>query len=502
MRKKFQRNLKAVLILTMLLCMLLPVGVAFAESFGRTSTVVVDAGDVIGDTYQRHTFIAEGLHWVFYATDDAIYYTSSADATTWLPPQKFDDYICDMPALACCNATAFALWYDLAANYVDIAWMNITGENEPIYYRMGHPVSNGTITWYPAFEAVPAVTDLTYSHPSICDNTADYPFIAYMVYNSSSSGYSGSVSADCENDGTWVSATNSTINSEVSLNISLDVLYPSVVPVSAGNISVMVVFDTGVNYQLAQNYLKYNVGTDEWTYPAAATFPLPATSYIDVNDLPYHSEVGWAGNLSNVDDVYALATANDSIIGKYLWSDHYGATITPWSGANVVIDTGYFRGSLAIRNALGYLTASVIDQVQKVDMYQADYDMTSQSWSALATIAGIDATSGTHTESDYDNAGTDYQGVIYYDNMAAFVPDLEYGCYGCPPSNTPSSVPASVTMMAWIVILVFGALICLILLAYGASESIKGRGGIEFIKIGVAGLIGLIIAAIIVAATL
>jgi hypothetical protein len=55
--------------------------------------------------------------------------------------------------------------------------------------------------------------------------------------------------------------------------------------------------------------------------------------------------------------------------------------------------------------------------------------------------------------------------------------------------------------MAWIVVLVFGALLCLILLAYGASEAIKG-GGTEFLKIALVGFLTLIIASMIVAAAL
>jgi len=497
MRKRLKNKfyLRTVITVTLLLCLLVPVGVALAESFGRTSTVLEDAGDVIGDTYQRHTFIAEGLHWVFYATDDAIFYTSSADATNWDLPTKFDDYLCDMPPEECCNGSVFALWYNLPLNYVDIAWMNVSGENEPILYRMGHPVSNGSITWYPVFEAVPAVADLTYSHPSICDNTDDYPFIAYMVYNSSDTSYSASLSADTDNSGHWIAATNSTINSATSFNLSVDVLYPSVVPVTGGNVSVMVVFGEAPTFLLAQNYADYDVGTDTWTYPLPAQLPLPADTTIAMADLPYHSEIAWSGNLTNPDDVWAIATANSSILGKYLWNDHYGDPLSPWSD-DVAIGTGWYRGSLGIRNALGWLRATTIEIVQKRDLYESDFDMTSQTWSTLSVIGGVDATSGTHTESDYDNAGTDNLGVIYYDHMVAFVPDLEYGCYGC--SVPPAPVPESVTRIAWIIVIVFGALICIILIGYGAYESSRGRTS-ELAKIGAAGLIGLIIAAIIVA---
>ena len=495
-RLKVFRGLIALFIVAMLL---LPVGVALAESFGHYSKVVIDAGRVIGDPYQRHTFIAEGLHWVFYSNDSQILYTSSADANTWATPTKFEDFECT--DVVCCNGSVFSLWYDLAANSVDVAWMNVADGNQPIYYSRGTPVNDGKITWGMTQEAVPASANLTYSHPSICDNTLDYPFIAYMVYNSSDTSYSGSVSTSATNDSTWGTATNSTINSKTSLNISLDVLYPSIVPVSAGNISILVAFDGGAGvYSLAQNYLDYDVDTDLWDYPATAQFPLPATSYIDADVLNYHSEVGWSANLTNVDDVYIVAAANDSLIGKYFFFDRYGDPATPFE-YDTSLGTGFYCGAIGIRNALGDMTVTAIEETQKVDLYSADYTEATQSWDGLAVIAGVDATSSFEVESDYDNAGTDYLGSTYYDNNVAFIPDLEYGCYGCTPVATPSAVPASVTAMAWIVILVFGALICLILLAYGASEAIKG-GGTEFLKMALVGFITLIIASIIVAAML
>ncbi len=142
MKKKI-RVLESLMAVFLIMCILVPIGIAYAEDFGRYSTVLTDAGNVIGDTYQRHTFNAQGLHWVFYATDDEIVYTSSADATTWATPIKFDDYTCNVtPLLGCCNASSFSLWYDVVGNYLDIAWMNITGTNENIYYAMGTPATN------------------------------------------------------------------------------------------------------------------------------------------------------------------------------------------------------------------------------------------------------------------------------------------------------------------------------------------------------------------------
>ena len=473
MKKGMMRKVAwSLMLVVMLAVLLVPALTVMAESFGTNSTVLVDAGYTIGDTYQRHSFNAVGYDWVFYATDDAIYYTCAADAETWAVPTKFDDYLCDMTPEDCCNGSSFSLWYDTALNYVDVAWMNVTGENEPIYYRMGRPQSNGTITWYPSFVAVEAVADLTYSHPSICDNTLDYPFIAYMVYNSSSSGYSGSVSADTENTGHWTSATNSTINSETSLNISLDVLYPSVVPVNGGNVSIQVVFDSGADYLLAQNYLQYNVSEDQWYYPETAQFPLPASTSIDVADLPYHSEVVWLGNISEPDCVYMIATANDTLLGKILWYDKSGTALAPWTD-DAALDTGYYVGALGIRNALGDMSVTAIEMTQKTHLYNWEYDMTAGSWSSANAIDGVDATSSAGAETDYDNAGTDYLGALYYDNTVAFVPDMEYGCYGCSSPSPASTDPGTTVMQIIIPLLVAITVLLLGLKGIGEVNTIN-----------------------------
>lgn len=475
--KKRTRILQGLLAVVLVAIVLLPVGVALAESFGTYNTVVLDAGYVIGDSYQRHTFIAEGLHWVFYADDDSIMYTSSADAETWATPTKFDDYTCNVsPIEGCCNGSSFALWYNLGENRVDVAFMNVTGLGENIYYQRGRPESDGTIAWNNVQIAVEANTSLTTSHPSICDNTLDYPFIAYMVYDHEALDYSGSVATSTTNDSFWTGATNSTINSKVSLNISTNVLYPSVVPVSAGNVSVTVAFHNGADYVLGQNYLDYDIDTDTWDYPATAQFPLPATSYLDADDLSYHSEVGWAGNLTNVDDVYIVAAANDSVLGQYYFADRYGDPADPFvsdTSLGMAAGARYFCGAIGIRNALGDLRVTAIEETQKVNLYNAYYTQATQTWNVLAVIDGVDATSGYTVESDYDNAGTDYLGSIYYDNNVAYIPDLEYGCYGCTPAPAPVG-DAGTTILQLILPLLIAVLTLVIMLLKFPEAGIKG----------------------------
>jgi hypothetical protein len=455
-------------ITVMLAVLLIPIGIALAESFGYYDTVQTDAGDVIGDAYQRHSFIAEDLHWVFYSTDSKIYYTSSADAATWATPTEFSDFECT--AVDCCNGSVFSLWYDEPSNFVDVAYMNVTDSNTAIYYVRGTPVSDGTITWAAIQTAVNASVGISYTHPSICDNTLDYPFIAYMATNGSA--YYGNISTSATNDSTWGFATNTTISSLLTFNISANVLYPSVVPVSDGNISLMVVFVNGSDYLLAQNYADYDVASDTWSYPSTIQFPLPATSVIDVDDISYHSEVGWSGNVTNTDDVFAICMANDSVIGQYMWSDNYGDPALPWI-SDVALDTGYYYGTIGVRNALGDLAVTAIEITQKTDLYNADYDMTAGSWDTLAVIAGVDATSGDRVQSDYDNAATDYLGTLYYDNMVALVPDLEYGCYGCSEPAATSTDPGTTIMQVVIPLLIAITVVVLALKGIGEVNTVS-----------------------------
>jgi hypothetical protein len=234
----------------------------------------------------------------------------------------------------------------------------------------------------------------------------------------------------------------------------------------------MVVFDSGSILSLAQNYAHYNVSTDLWTYPPVATLPLPPTSKIDIEDVIFHSEVAWAGNVSNTDDVFAVAMINDSVLGKYFWFDHYGLPgVTNWSSD--IAFPGYYYGSIGIRNALGDMTITAIEILNKVDLYSNDYDMTAQTWSGMVIIDGVDGTSWEGTETDYDNAGTSYLGSIYYDNNVAVMPDLEYGCYGCTAIPAPVG-SAGTTILQLILPLLIAVLVLILILKSMPDAGVKG----------------------------
>jgi hypothetical protein len=158
-------------------------------------------------------------------------------------------------------------------------------------------------------------------------------------------------------------------------------------------------------------------------------------------------------------------------------------------------------GAMGIRNSAYKLVYSAWTMGDNW-LYSNDYSLTTGNWSGLVKVVDSTATPplwSTMATYKYDVINpSGHTGFLY---GTAPAPDiLKYGQYGIAPV-TPSTVPASVAMMAWIVVLVFGALIVLIILAYGTSEAIKG-GGTEFVKVGIIGLITLIIAATIVAAML
>ena len=464
--RKWNKAIWFSVITVMLMTLLLPVTIALAEDFGTRSTVLLDAGEILGDTYQRHSWYSDGRHWVMYATDDEIVYTSSEDNITWETPILFANYSCTLPEESCCNGSVFSLWYDVSLDRVDVVYLTNAGYNTSVYYRRGRPETDGTIAWNNIHTAMNATANVSYMHPSICTNTLDYPFVALMAWNISSHDYEGWVTTSTTNNSIWTFATNSSAASVKAMtNTSIGPVYPSVIPVSDGNVSLQYIVVPADKYLIGQNFADYDIATDTWSY-GTAEYPLPATSYLDGDSIFWHSEVGSVLNLSEPDDVFMVAAANDSVIGKYLWFGRYGSDDNPWATA-ANLGTGWYAPALGKRNALDYLTVTAIEVQNQVDLWNADYNMTSHTWGTLAVIPGVDATSWPTIQTDYDNANSDYLGVLYNDNTVAFIPDVEFGCYGCDAPVTPSD--AGTTIMQIIIPLLI-AITVVVLALKGIGE--------------------------------
>jgi hypothetical protein len=275
--------------------------------------------------------------------------------------------------------------------------------------------------------------------------------------------------------------------------------YGSVIPLyTSDNVSVQWATYNGSVEYLAQAAVYWNgtswvegadkdIDTSDWYLPTDAEWNYNAVSIdtaINDNDVAIQSiQTNGSGYR-----VFFNRRGNESDTWNSSYARNFGAG--GWAKDYV--------GAMGVRNAIYALVYSAWDMSGgSIAVYSNAFDAITGNWAGIANVSTDVKIPFVSTMSDYsyDPSGTGYIGFIYgttTDN------DIRYGLYGPTPAPAPSTVPTSVSTMAWLVVLVFGAFICLILLAYGASEAIKG-GGTEFVKIGLIGLITLIIAATIVA---
>ena len=217
MKRKF---IQVAVVMAILAVLVMP-SVALAESPSTFSTVAYGQNlGSFGETFQRHNFDAVGLNWVFWNNGSAIIYSTSSDTVSWSTPSIFSSFSNLDSGYS--EGSSFSLWYDESANFVDIAYLNVSGTNKAIYYDRFTPVSDGTIVKGTIQVAVAGSATHNYSTPSICVNQNDLPFIAYMSENASTSELKAYVATSKVGAGVWTSATNSTISvSNTLVNNSL-----------------------------------------------------------------------------------------------------------------------------------------------------------------------------------------------------------------------------------------------------------------------------------------
>ena len=457
------------LITVLLMALLLPVTMVFAEIPGDSAVIELDAGYVLGDTYQRHSFYSDGRHWVFWANDSQILYTSSDDLLNWETPAEFSDYLCELGE-GCCNGSSFSLFYDEGMDRVDIAYSNVSAANTALYYQRGRPETTGSITWGNVQIALEATANMTYSHPSVCVDTDDFPYIAVMVYNATSSDYEGWLTTSNDSTGIWTAATNSTLNLFTITASDNEIYYPSVVPVSNGNVSAQYVLVSAGDFIMGQNILEYNVVTDTWT-DGGAQYPLPATSVLKPDEIWRHSEVAYA-SVNNSDDVYLVCKVNDSVIGEGLLYDRLGDPASPWASDDMLEEADIIA-TLSVRNALGNLVLTAINTSDLASIYSADYTQATLSWNTITSVRPTNA-EGAYIMSSYDHSNSSYVDYLWLDNGAPF--DLALGCYGCTISPAPAAAstdPGTTVMQIIIPLLVAITVVVLALKGIGEVNTVN-----------------------------
>lgn len=495
-----KKKMWSLLAVFLLVCLVLPTTVAYAETPLSISVVAASAAeDGLGSPFQHHSFTADGIHWVFYQSDatDQILCSWSDDGTTWVAHE---------PITWCEASTAstiggqFDTWYYVADDTVRFAVVNTSLNNSDIMYAsydvdaVAHTLTiDGD--WRTAVEGV---ANVSYRNPTICVNNNESVFITYgYVENAVSDVYLTTTNEST--DATWVPEVNFPMFN-FSANASRPSMYGSVIPLytSLTNVSIQFAGYNGSEYKIYQTNINWN--GSEWVDETGI-------SGIDSSDwyLPTHFE--WNYNAISIptfindDDVAIQCGQTDGTVYRTFFNRR-GDETNIWDAAYAknfgegALDEWYI-GAMSLRDVVYALVYSAWDmEALSENILSNDYDSLTGNWSGIAIVdadANVPYVS-TMAEYAYDPAGTEYVGFLYGTTTDD---NLMYGLYGPAPTPAPSTIPASVTLMAWIVVLVLGALICIILLAYGASQAIK-TGNTELAKIAGVGIITLIVAAIMV----
>ena len=496
---KKMRVFQGILALLLILCLVLPASLAYAETPVSVSTVLASvSANGIGYSFQHHSFTDSGVTWVFYLDNlnNLVKGLWSADGKTWTP---LASSIHDCYGGISCAGSQFDTWYDWNTNYIHFVVVNTSVNNSPIFYaRYVVDATAHTLTLSGSWETVVAgVANVSYRTPTICVNNNNLPFITYG-YNLN--GSSDTYLTASNNSSSWVVPLGLPLHN-MSANASLQTKFGSVIPyaVSTYNVSFQYACNNSSVYKIVQNSVEWNgtawkantsdnIDTSGWYLPAGYEDDYNAISYpnaVNTNDVAIQC---LQTNGSQYRVFFNRKGAAGATEWDSTWARNFGA------GATAVYQS---VGAMGIRSSSYKLVYSAWTMGDNW-IYSNDYNASPGNWSGLAKVYNETAYTplySTMATYKYDVISTKAETGFLYGSVLS--DSLRYGKYGI----APSTVSTSVSLMAWMVLLVFGAVICLVLFAYGASE-VARNGSKEFLKIAIVGFLTLIIAAIIVAATL
>jgi len=192
---------------------------AILPSTVGTSTVA----DAVSLPFQRKSFYANGLFWVFYSNGSYMVYRTSTDGSTWSSATT---------VRACTNGYYFSIWFD--GTYLHYAYATATS----IYYRRGTPNSDGTITWSAAEQTV-STTFNKANYPMISVDSNGYVWIGYRDFTGTY--YCPYVIKSGNNDGTWgTTPTGFPYQLSTTSNSNWKV---SIVPLTSGKMLAVYAYD-------------------------------------------------------------------------------------------------------------------------------------------------------------------------------------------------------------------------------------------------------------------
>lgn len=193
MQKNTRYKVKVtLLVMALLLLVISPdLGKIYATPYTPTADIIgtTTAALPFRFTYQKKGFYAADRWWVFYGTTIA-YYTSSADGDTWLAGTSIGSVE---------NAGGFSVWWD--GTYVHYTRSDADASDN--FYRMGTPISDGSITWAAAEQTVFSGAAHYCHYPTVTVDSDGYPWILYNSLDGGLANGKPKIHKSTTKDGTW-----------------------------------------------------------------------------------------------------------------------------------------------------------------------------------------------------------------------------------------------------------------------------------------------------------
>jgi hypothetical protein len=281
-------------ILTFLPMQSIPIINATSPSLVGTST----SSYATSYPFQRKSFYANGLFWVFYCDGTNIVYSTSTDGVIWTTPTAIR---------SATYGYHFSVWFDgTYLHYAHAAYSSI-------HYRRGTPNSNGTITWSAAEQTVSTTYNGAY-YPAVSVDSNGYVWIGYADYQSSTGYTYPYVTRSGNKDGTW-GTTPSGFPYQLSTT-SNSGWRVSIIPLTAGKMLAV--------YAYPGSTVKAQVWNGSAWGTEVATTSVIYQGY-------YHSAVAQG---DDVHLVFLKSTGYDIIYTKYTYSSNsFGSETTLVAGA-------------------------------------------------------------------------------------------------------------------------------------------------------------------------
>jgi hypothetical protein len=485
---RYSKLLQVMAVIFLIACMVLPIGIAYAETPLSLGIVAASAGaDGLGSPFQHHSFIDDGVMWVFYQADDTdqVVGSWSEDGVTWVA----------LPAITACEATTaetvggqFDSWFNAADDTVRFAVVNTSLNNSAIKY-CSYAVDSVAHTLTPESTwrvAVAGVANVSYRNPTICVNN-DQVFITY--------GYETLGTSDV-----YVMSTNNSAASPWVADVGFPMFnlsktgnkseYGSVIPLfTSNNVSVQWATSNGSVEKLEQAVIYWNGSS--WV--EGANYAIDTSGWYLPSDQEWNYNTVSIPTAINVNDV-AIQCIQTNGSGYRVFFNRRANESDAWGSSGYYARNfgagGWAKdyvGAMGIRNAIYALVYSGWDvSGGSTAIYSNDFDVITGDWAGIANVATDANIPFVSTMSDYtyDPSGTGYIGFIYGDSAPS--DDLMYGLYG-PAVPTPVG-DAGTTILQLILPLLIAVLTLILILKKMPEAGVRGM----IIAIGLSAIVGAI----------